>query len=191
MVCDFMDEGFKISLLDDELFSALAIPKGAKISRRKLRRLDVRYIDFNGEIQSGSLICARSAAKDLYYIFIELFEARYPIEKLRFAHEYGGDDDLIMADNASSCFNYRCVANTNKLSMHAKGLAIDINPLYNPYIQNGVVMPANAAPYADRTADFPHKISHEDICYKAFAKRGWRWGGDWSGDRDFQHFYKL
>lgn len=176
--------------LDEELIRQIALPQDALISPAELRRVCVRYVDFGGKEQEGSIVCAKSAAKDIAEIFAELFEARYPIEKVRFAHEYGGDDDLIMGDNATSAFNYRFVANTRTLSLHAKGLAIDINPLYNPYIQNGVVMPANAAPYADRSADFPHKITHDDLCFKLFIKRGWLWGGDWTDDKDYQHFYK-
>lgn len=176
--------------IDNDLASLIALPADALISLDDLRRTEIEYIGFDGRSHHGNIICAKAAAHDLADIFRELYEIKYPIEKVRYSHEYGGDDDLIMADNATSCFNYRFVANTRTLSLHARGLAIDINPLYNPYIQNGVVMPANAAPYADRSADFPHKITHDDPCFKAFAKRGWLWGGDWSDDKDYQHFYK-
>ena len=176
--------------IDSALAEKLALPADALISLSDLRRVDVMYTDFDGADRCGSIICAASAAKDVEIIFRELYELRYPIEKIRFAHEYGFDDDLIMADNASSCFNYRFVANTNRLSLHARGLAIDINPLYNPYIQNGVIMPANAMPYADRNANFPHKITHDDPCFKTFTKHGWLWGGDWTENVDYQHFYK-
>ena len=53
-----------------------------------------------------------------------------------------------------------------------------------------MIMPPNGAPYADRSADFPHKIDHDDLCFKTFAKYGWKWGGDWTNDVDYQHFYK-
>lgn len=185
-----MNEQTGIYKLDEELIRLIALPADALISPAGLRRVCVRYVDFDGNEQSGGIICAAGAAKDIEEIFAELFAARYPIEKIRYAHEYGGDDDLIMGDNVTSAFNYRFVANTRTLSLHAKGLAIDINPLYNPYIQNGVIMPANAVPYADRAADFPHKITHEDLCFKLFAERGWKWGGDWTDDKDYQHFYK-
>ena len=176
--------------LDEKLTELIALPAGALITPGELRRVCVKYVDFGGAEQVGNIVCAREAARDIAEIFAGLFEARYPIEKIRYAHEYGGDDDLIMGDNATSAFNYRFVANTQTLSLHAKGLAIDINPLYNPYIQNGVVMPANAAPYADRSADFPHKITHGDLCFELFRKHGWLWGGDWTDDKDYQHFYK-
>lgn len=185
---------FRISEIDDVIFariSGITLPESAKIGRRDLRYLTVRHIGFDGREHTGELICDRRLAAELLEIFRELYEARYPIEKIRLADEYGGDDDKIMADNNSSCFNYRFIANTETLSMHGRGRAVDINPLYNPYIQNGAVMPANAAPYADRTADFPHKITHDDVCFKIFAAHGWSWGGDWISSKDYQHFYKA
>ncbi len=168
----------------------LALPENALISADDLRIISVKYLGFDQNVHFGEIICSKSVARSLIKIFAELFEANYEIEKIKLASEYGSDDDKIMSDNASSCFNYRTVANSNEMSLHALGRAIDINPLYNPYIQNGIVMPQNAAKYADRNADFPHKINHDDICYKIFTKHGWKWGGDWENDKDYQHFYK-
>ena len=155
----------------------------------RLRQLTLTYIDFEGKEKVGPMICAAEAAEDLLWIFSELYKARYQIEKIRLADEYGGDDDLIMADNCSSCFNYRFVAGTTTLSMHALGRAVDINPRYNPYITGGKILPSNGAEYADRSRDFPHKIDSGDLCLKLFKKRGWKWGGDWAGEKDYQHFY--
>lgn len=187
------DSFFRARRIDDAIFgriSGVTLPEGAKIGREDLRYLTVRHIGFDGKEHTGELICDRRLADELLGIFRELYEARYPIEKMLLADEYGGDDDKIMSDNDTSCFNYRFVANTETLSLHGKGRAVDINPLYNPYIQNGVVMPACAAPYADRSADFPHKITHDDVCFKIFAAHGWSWGGDWLSSKDYQHFYK-
>jgi hypothetical protein len=188
-----MLDGFEIKDIDESIYkriSGITLPEKAEVSPSDLKYLTVKHIGFDGEVHDGELICASSVAKELLEIFEELFESGYRIEKIRLADEYGGDDDKIMADNNSSCFNYRCVANTDTVSMHGYGKAVDINPLYNPYIQDGVVMPANAAPFADRTADFEHKITHEDVCYKIFRAHGWLWGGDWMNDVDYQHFFK-
>lgn len=172
-------------------YSDLApLPEGAKISSSGLRLITADYIGFDGKLHNGQLVCAKDLAAELMLIFRELLEAGYPIEKIEPSCVYGGDDDKIMAANVTSCFNYRTVANTDTLSLHALGRAVDINPLYNPYIQNGIVMPENAAPYADRSADFPHKITHDDTAFRVFAKYGWLWGGDWTDDKDYQHFYK-
>jgi hypothetical protein len=82
------------------------------------------------------------------------------------------------------------VADTDTLSLHALGRAIDINPLYNPYIVGEKVMPANSVQFCNRNLAFSHKITHEDKCFEIFLSHGWKWGGDWTNSKDYQHFYK-
>ena len=99
-------------------------------------------------------------------------------------------------NNNTSCFNYRVVENTSSLSKHALGLAIDINPLYNPYItynKDGTsnVSPVAAMDYADRDKSFPYKIDEDDLCYKLFVEHGFTWGGNWNSCKDYQHFQKV
>ena len=106
--------------------------------------------------------------------------------------EYNADDNASMADNNSSSFNYRVVEGSNKLSKHSLGLAIDINPKYNPYIHtlNGktVCSPENGAEYADRTKSFDYKIDEKDYSYQLFTKYGFTWGGNWNSVKDYQHY---
>jgi len=83
-----------------------------------------------------------------------------------------------------------------KLSNHSKGLAIDINPLYNPYVKtnkNGkiIISPEKGKKYADRKQSFPYKIDKNDLCYKEFIKHGFIWGGAWKSLKDYQHFEKV
>ena len=108
---------------------------------------------------------------------------------------YGGDDNQSMAANNTSAFNYRTVSGTNKLSNHSYGRAIDINPLYNPYIRTAsdgstLCEPENGAPYINRDEDFTHKIDHSDRCYQLFKEHCFTWGGDWRSVKDYQHFEK-
>ena len=94
----------------------------------------------------------------------------------------------------TSCFCYRAVSDTKHLSKHAYGLAIDVNPLYNPYVRyskkdgHRIVEPATGVPYVDRKKDFRYKITTEDLCYKLFIKHGFTWGGAWRSMKDYQHF---
>ena len=107
---------------------------------------------------------------------------------------YDGDDERQMRANNTSCFNYRIVSDTKHLSKHAYGLAIDVNPLYNPYVRyskkdgHRIVEPATGVPYADRKKDFRYKITIDDLCYKLFIKHGFTWGGAWRSMKDYQHF---
>lgn len=155
-----------------------------------LSYLTLRHIDFSHKIASGEMIVHKSLAKEVLEIFSELYEAEYEIEKIRLCDEYDGDDERCMSDNNSSSFNYRNVDGTATLSLHALGRAIDINPLYNPYIVGEKISPANSVPYCDRSGAFPHKIDHDDACFIIFRSHGWLWGGDWTHELDYQHFYK-
>ena len=110
-----------------------------------------------------------------------------------FAAEPIPDGETQMRDNNSSCFCYRAIAGSTKLSKHARGLAIDINTLYNPYyrdLDDGTrfIQPATAEAYCDRSWDFPYKIDHEDLCFRLFTEAGFEWGGDWTTRKDYQHF---
>ncbi|MCR5254653.1 MAG: M15 family metallopeptidase [Acetatifactor sp.] len=156
----------------------------------------IKYMDFEGNPANGELICNKYISEDLIYIFSKLYENDYRIEKVRLIDEYDGDDDLSMADNNSSCFNYRNIVGTKTLSKHSLGLAIDINPLYNPYItfnDDGTsnIYPKGSEGYADRSKDFPYKIDENDLCYKLFTERGFTWGGNWNSSKDYQHFQKT
>ena len=161
-----------------------------------LRYLVVSYVDFNGEDKTGEIICNKAIADDLLDIFKNLYAARYQIDKIRLVDEYMADDDLSCADDNTSCFNYRTVQGSTNLSKHALGLAIDINPFYNPYVTgidtgNIKIEPIGSEKYADRSADFEHKIDEDDLCCKLFKEHGFTWGGDWDNRKDYQHFQKT
>ena len=168
------------------------------VSYDDLRYMNVLYYDFDGEIQTGELICNKGIAQDLVEIFYELYLNEYQIEKIRLIDEYGGDDTASMEDNNTSCFNYRVVDGTTSLSKHALGCAIDINPFYNPYVvfnKNGsgetYISPKGSEIYADRSQNFPYKIDENDLCYKLFKEHGFTWGGNWNSSKDYQHFQKV
>lgn len=166
-------------------------PENATVALSDLRYLQVAYYDFEGVQHMGELVCNAAIAEDLLNIFLGLYEARYPIRSIRLVDDFGGSDEESMRADNTSCFNYRTVPGQQKLSRHATGMAIDINPLENPYIDpKGTVHPAEGAPYVDRSQDFPHKIDRNDLCYKLFTERGFTWGGAWTRSRDYQHFQK-
>ncbi len=166
-----------------------------QISYDALAYVHILHYDFEGQVQEGELICNQAIAQDLVDIFRTLYEQQYAIEKVRLIDEYGADDELSIADNNTSCFNYRTVPGKSKLSNHSYGYAIDINPLYNPYVRtrNGteLISPENGADYADRSVDFLHKIDRKDLCYQLFIEHGFEWGGAWNSSKDYQHFEKT
>ncbi len=166
------------------------------ITYDELRYLHILHYNFDGELAEGELICNQAIAQDLVEIFYELYRNEYRLEKVGLIDEYDGDDTASMEDNNTSCFNYRNVEGSDSLSKHALGRAIDINPLYNPYITYNTdgsehVSPVNAQDYADRNKSFPYKIDENDLCYKLFIQHGFIWGGNWNSSKDYQHFQKT
>ena len=164
------------------------------ISRQDLRYLRISHYDLEGKIHVGELICNRIIADKLITIFRQLYQAHYPIQQIRLPDNYDANDERQMRANNTSCFCYRQVSGSKSLSKHARGLAIDINPLYNPCVRRSkkdgsqIVQPETAKKYADRKADYPYKITRNDLCYKLFIQNGFTWGGAWRSLKDYQHF---
>lgn len=167
-----------------------------RIAYDDLCYMQVLHYNFKGIERTGELICNKAIAQDLVEIFYELYQNEYQIEQIRLIDEYSGDDTLSMQDNNTSCFNYRVVDGTSTLSKHAMGLAVDINPFFNPYIVYNTdgttyISPSGSEAYADRSMDFAYKIDENDLCYKLFKEHGFVWGGDWNSCKDYQHFQKV
>lgn len=169
---------------------------GLEVTFDDLRYLHVMHYDFEGNPAEGELICNSYIAQDLVEIFYQLYLNEYRLESVRLIDEFDGDDTASMEANNTSCFNYRVVEGSTNLSKHAYGLAVDINPLYNPYItyeKDGTenISPAAACSYADRSVNFAYKIDENDLCYKLFTQHGFIWGGNWNNVKDYQHFQKT
>lgn len=193
-----IDRCFSSQQIDDALFRRIyqkSFKANCTVPRESLRYIKVIHYTLAGKIHLGEIICNVAIAKDLLEIFRALYDARYPIERIRLIDDYDADDERSMKDNNSSCFNFRFIGGTTKLSNHASGYAIDINTLYNPYVKvraNGslLVSPSCAKPFVDRTRHFNYKIDHDDLCFKLFTEHGFEWGGDWKSLKDYQHFEK-
>lgn len=186
---------FYIEPIPDDIFEKMqgkSYKENCTVPREELRYLHILHVGFDNNTHEGELIVNKRIAEDVLDIFKELYKAGYQIEKVRLIDEYNAQDELSMRDNNSSAFNFRYISYSTTLSKHAMGLAVDINTLYNPYIKQVDgrlnIEPANAVNYVDRNRQFPHKIDHQDLCYKLFTKYGFEWGGDWEDSKDYQHF---
>ena len=93
-----------------------------------------------------------------------------------------------MAANNSSAFNFRTIAGTNTISRHGFGMAIDINPIQNPYVRGNNVLPEAGRAYLNRNDVRPGMIVRGGPVYEAFISRGWIWGGNWNSLQDYHHF---
>ena len=194
-------EGFSIRPIPDDLFDRMKAGNTYKedciVPREDLRYLLVLHKDKEGNIHQGEMVVHKLIAEDVLEIFEKLYDADYPIERMVLPDNYMADDETMMRDNNSSCFNFRFISHTNRISKHGLGMAVDINTLYNPYhkiVENEdgttkeVIEPATGKAYLDRTQDFDYKINKDDLCYKLFIEKGFEWGGDWTDRKDYQHF---
>ena len=174
----------------EERMLGASLPEEEREVLASLAYVQVTYWDYEGRTQSGELVVHKDLAQEVADIFEELYEEGFPIASVRLIDEYGGQDELSMEANNTSAFCYRKIAGSSRLSNHALGRAIDINPLQNPHVKEGEVSPPGGTAYADRAREEQGMIHEGDACYQAFTRRGWVWGGDWKNSRDYQHFEK-
>ena len=192
-----IDRYFTISEIPDTIFEFMqgrSYKADCTIPRSDLRYLIILHRNMDGQAVVGELVVNKEISADILDIMRELYEQNYPIEQVRLVDYYEGDDELSMAANNSSAFNWRTQTGSSaKISKHATGMAIDINPLYNPYYRfpyvNETVSPGGDL-YMDRMWEFPFKIDEDDDCYRIFTEHGFKWGGSWNSLRDYQHFEK-
>lgn len=189
-----LNEDFYARTIDDALkqrINGRSYKADCTVPYSDLRYVSILYYDFEGNVHEGEIMCNAAVARDMLIIFNVLYQAKYGLTEVSLVDNYDAVDRASMSANNTSCFNFRVVAGTDNLSNHALGLAIDVNPQINPYVQGDYVSPKNGAPYADRTQNFPGKIDSNDLCYQLFMNFGWEWGGVWTRYQDYQHFEKY
>ena len=197
-----MDSLFVCLPIDDTLFARIngrSWRADCPLSRDALLYLRLLHRNAEGQAQTGEMIVNRDIAQACLRIFRALFEADYRIERIALVDEYGADDEQVMTANVTSCFNFRYMTgSTTKISKHGLGLAIDLNPLYNPYVKRRAdgslyVEPEAGRPFAEKREsrdDIPYKIDENDLAYRLFVEEGFEWGGAWKSCQDYQHFEK-
>ncbi len=158
--------------------------------QQKQTLVTVRYYGYDGKIHQGQIVMDRALADDVRRAFQTALNEKFPIESvLPVAHPanlakapYGLTPDT----NNTSGFVYRPMVSGNKLSYHARGWALDINPRQNPYISGKKILP----PGAHYDPAQPGTLISGHPLVKAFKAMGWSWGGDWSSHKDYMHFQK-
>jgi hypothetical protein len=158
---------------------------GCPVAPADLRLVRVSTWGFDGRARQGSIVVSRRVAEDVVVVFRRLWDARFPIRRVRPVSAYRGSDDASMAADNTSGFNCRFVGGTSRWSMHAYGEAIDVNPVENPYVLGSRVSPPAGRPYVDRYPYRPGMAVTNGVLVRAFASVGWRWGASFG---DYQHF---
>lgn len=178
-------------MTEKEAFEGLD-PKCPDEIRKRQRVVKLKYYSSDNQIHQGQLVIDAELKNDIRKVFALALKERVPIFSVipisdkRFRKDGRWDDELSMEANNTSAFNYREVTGGGRLSNHAYGRAIDINPLLNPYIKEGLVLPHGAKydPSIAGTFTADHPL------VRAFLQLGWVWGGDWTSPKDYQHFEK-
>ncbi|MGD0272264.1 MAG: M15 family metallopeptidase [Gaiellaceae bacterium] len=182
----------KISPLAPELraqMTGVSWHRGCPVPLSGLRLLTLSYRGFDGRSHTGRLVVKRFVAAQVVTAFRKLYNGGFPIRRMQLVDAYGGSDfRSIEADNTSA-FNCRNATGSSHWSNHAYGLAIDVNPIENPYVTaSGSVAHKASRPYLNRSRIRPGMAYQGGVLVNAFHSIGWGWGGYWSGDRDYQHF---
>lgn len=170
--------------------------EGCPVGLTDLRYVILTYKDFDGKDQKGEIIVHKDVADEVAGIFEALYDIGYPIRQMRLVSDFGGNDwQSIEADNTSA-FNCRNATGSKKWSRHSYGKAIDINPIENPYVfRSGRSSHKASAPYVKRahrqkTSADKALLLPNDKVVKLFKQHGWQWGGEFRGEKDYQHFQK-
>lgn len=162
---------------------------GCPVGPERLRLLRLSHWDFEGRVRTGGLVVHERVVTDVVTVFADLYRQRFPIRMMQPVAAYGGDDDASMAADNTSGFNCRRAVTEGAAawSTHAYGRAVDVNPVENPYLFAGRILPPAGAAYLDRSAYRPGMAVPDGVLVRAFAAVGWSWGGEWSNP-DYQHF---
>jgi hypothetical protein len=169
----------------------------APVGCERLKLVKFSYLGFDGnKHDDGEIVVMDAVAAQVLRIFIGLRNMRFPIAKARPMNVFEGDDNASMRENNSSAFNDRNLTGGDSISLHAYGLAIDLNPVQNPYLaQSGGVIkiePPAGAEYINRLNERPSKRFRPGMAeavVRIFADNGFLiWGGYWDEPIDYQHF---
>jgi hypothetical protein len=169
--------------------------QGCPVALSGLRLLTVSYRGFDGQAHTGQLIVNERAVGPLARVFGQLYRLHFPIRHLSVADVYWPIRGRPRDGDVSGSFECRqavpspCVGGTGtgSWSMHAYGLAVDLNPVENPYVGCGQSRDPAAKRYRDRSRHRPGMVTPRVI--QAFRSIAWGWGGSWAGDtKDYMHF---
>ena len=187
----FPEYSAEIGPISEELKSKMmgkSFHENCPVPIEDLSTIQLQYWDPNGEIYWGHITVASIQAENVAKIFGELYYAKFPITSMKLIHEFNGSDDASMRANNTSGFNCRPIKNTSRWSQHSYGQAIDVNPLWNPWVRGNAVDPPEGKEFADRSNLQPGIIRAGDATVQVFEKYGWKWGGYWQKTKDYQHF---
>lgn len=164
---------------------AIAGTKASKEIIDQLSLFDVTYLSVDGKIHRGQILTNKKIADDIKYMFDFMQTNGFVVERVVPIVKYEWNDSLSMNDNNTYSFCYRNVS----YSKHARGMAIDVNPRFNPLRWKTTNRP-NQPDGAVLDTTINGTLYPEHVVVKEFRKRGFRWGHTFSKYYDDHHFEK-
>jgi hypothetical protein len=168
---------------------------GCPVGLSGLRLVTLSHWGFDGRVHTGQLVVNKAASGPLKRAFGRLYRLHFPIHHMLLSDYYGPksarprDGDVTESFECRQAVPSPCTGGngTGTWSMHAYGLAVDINPVENPYVGCGQSRDPKARRYFDRTRHRKGMVTLKAI--GAFTSIGWGWGGSWAGNtKDYMHF---
>jgi hypothetical protein len=180
-------EAHRLSPAARKRITGVSWHRGCPVGLDDLRYVRVSYVGFDGAPHTGEMMVAASAVRAIRGAFRTLYEARFPIRRMRLVDDYRGDDYASIDADNTSAFNCRRATGSTRWSDHAYGRAIDINPIENPYVSGGRTSHPASRRYLDRSRVRPGMAVEGGVLVRVFDRLGWGWGGRWSSAQDYQH----
>ena len=169
----------------DELYDSLIIENVPQEIINNMVLVNVDYRGFDNKIFHGQIIIHKDLEVSIKKVFKRiLLETDYPMTSVFPISMFNWNTSSRL--NNCGAFDWRFVKNTYEISDHSFGSSIDINPVLNPWVQEGELNSPNF-PYDPSQRGTLH--SNSDVV-KIFKEEGWKWGGDWEKSKDWMHFYR-
>jgi hypothetical protein len=169
---------------------------GCPVPLSGLRVLTVSYWGFDHHPHLGQMVVNANAAQPLARVFRRLYQLRFPVRHMSVRYTYGGpgtprprDGDFTASFSCRQAVPSPCTGGTGtgSWSEHAYGLAVDLNPVENPYVGCGMTRDKTALSYVNRSRLRRGMVTPAVV--EAFHSIGWGWGGGWLGStKDYMHF---
>lgn len=181
-------EVVKIDTIIDANYTFEEAIAGTKAPQRiidQLELFDVIYLSTDGKIHKGQILSNKKIATDIREMFDFMLKEGFVVEKAIPIVYYDWSDSLSMDDNNTYSFCYRNAS----YSKHAQGMAIDINPRFNPLRWKKVNrsnQPEGAV--LDTTVNGTFFPKHAVV--EEFKRKGYKWGHVFSKYYDDHHFEK-
>lgn len=174
-------------VIDSQLTFEEAVA-GTKAPRSIIDELvlfDVLYKSTDDKLHKGQILTNRKIENDIRDIFEFMLKNDFVVEKAIPIVHYNWNDSLSMDDNNTYSFCYRNIA----YSKHARGMAIDINPRFNPVRWKKINRP-NQPENAVLDTTVNGTLHPDHVVVKEFRRLGFRWGHTFSKYYDDHHFEK-